>query len=153
MSNELTLTRDIAAEPTKVWAVLTDVEAAAEILEDVSAVETLTDGPYRVGTRWRETRSMLGRESTQEMTVTEVEALGFTRIESAADDAHYVTTFKLEATHPGTRLTMTFTGEPAEETGTFKKLAAKVMAPVGNAAARKSMESDLDDIAKAAEAR
>lgn len=154
MSTELSLSRDITADPARVWGVLTDLEHAADNLSSVSRVEVLTDGPYRIGTRWRETRSMLGREETQEMTVTESEALGFTRIESTDGDTHYVTTFTLKALHPGTRLTMTFSGGGAtEETGTLKKLAAKIVSPVGDRVAKKAVETDLEDIAKAAERR
>lgn len=149
----VTVTRDIAAEPARVWAVITDIESSPETLKAVKSVELLTDGPYRVGTTWRETTSALGREETHEMKVTEVEALGFTRVDSVQEDATYVTTFKLEALHPGTRVTMTFDGAPAEDAGALKKLAAKVIAPLGDKAIRSHMESDLADIAAAAESR
>ena len=50
-----------------------DVEHAADTLSGIGAVEMLTEGPYAVGTRWRETRSMMGMTASEEMEVTEVE--------------------------------------------------------------------------------
>lgn len=145
-----TLARDIEADPDRVWAVLTDLDHAEQNLSGVERIERLTEGPYRVGTRWRETRTMLGKESTQEMEVTDLEALGSTTVASSAGGVRYTTTFRLEALHPGTRLTMEFAGD-AHEAGALTKIAAKVMGPLGNKAARQAMEKDLDDIVAAAE--
>lgn len=154
MSNEQSVTRDIAAEPTRVWAVLTDLDSAAETLSGVKHVEILTEGPFRIGTRWRETRAAMGSDETFEMEVTELEALGFARIKATSEGARSVSTFKLEALHPGTRLTMTASGEPTDEAGTLKKLAAKIVAPVvGNRALRSTLETEIEEIARAAEAK
>ena len=153
MSNELTLTRDIAAEPTKVWAVLTDVAAAAETLEDVSAVETLTDGPYRVGTRWRETRTMFGMKDTMEMEVAESEPCRRTVVLSAVGDLLYRTEFTVRPRERGAcELAMTFTAEQPPQSG-LKALATSMLAGIGMRATRTSMEQDLQDIAAAARTR
>lgn len=145
----LTLTRDVAAPPDRVWHVLTDLDAAEQILSGVTRLEVLTEGPYRVGTTWRETRRILGRETTTQMRVTGVEALGSTRIEASAGSVDYTTTFDLQALHPGTRLTMRFEGVPTG-TGRLQLLTWSVLGPLGVLATRRSMKRDLDDIAAAA---
>ena len=53
------VSRDIAAEPARVWAVLTDLDGANGVFTEVSSVERLTDGPVRLGTRWRDLRAAL----------------------------------------------------------------------------------------------
>lgn len=149
MSTEQSASRDLSADPARVWAVLTDLDHAADVFSDVSRVEKLTDGPFRIGTRWRETRG----SATRELTVTDSEALGLIRVEADGDGAPQVTTYSLKALHPGTRLTISVTGGVDEEAGTLKKIAAKLGAPVADRAARKGVESDLDDIAQAVERR
>ncbi|WP_226344102.1 SRPBCC family protein [Agilicoccus flavus] len=151
MPEPMTLHRDTDAAPDRVWAALTDIEHAEENLSAVTRIERLTDGPYRIGTRWRETRTMLGKSETQEMEVVALEALGMTQIRSVSEGAEYTTTFTLTARHPGTTLTMAFEGVPDQDASGLKRLANKVMAPLGARVERKAVESDLDDIVAAAE--
>ena len=150
MADRITMSRETTAAPDRVWAVLTDLDAAAATLSGVTAIEKLTPGPYRVGTRWRETRTMLGRQETQELEVTGVEALGSTRIEAHAGGIDYVTTFDLESLHPGTRLTMTFEGVQPDA-GPVRRLVGAALAPLGRRVTNRIMSGDLDDLVAAAE--
>ncbi len=149
-SHKIVLSRETTAAPDRVWSVLTDLESAPETLSGVVSVEVLTEGPYRVGTRWRETRSMVGRKETQEMSVTAVQPLQSTRIEAAASGVEYVTTFDLEPLHPGTRLTMRFEGVQPEANA-LQRATWAVMGPIGLRITRKVMVGDLDEIVTAAE--
>ncbi|RSS32895.1 SRPBCC family protein [Streptomyces sp. WAC08241] len=65
--------RRVAASPGRVWEAITDLPGLPRVLTGVRKVEVLTPGGFGVGTRWRETRRMLGREATEEMTVTACE--------------------------------------------------------------------------------
>ena len=56
--HRIDLERLVQARVERVWEVLTDVAHADQTL---SGVELITEGPYRVGTRWRETRRMFGK--------------------------------------------------------------------------------------------
>src|SRR5690606_20498281 len=60
MAHEVTLSRRVAAPPEAVWEVLTDLDQAARRLTQVTDLHVISDGPYAVGTRWRETRRMMG---------------------------------------------------------------------------------------------
>ncbi|MCG7428200.1 hypothetical protein MHY20_11405 [Helcobacillus sp. ACRRO] len=66
----------VAAPLDAVGSIITDIPNAARTLSGVDAVEILTEGPYRPGTRWRETRQMLGMAATAEMVVHSAAAPG-----------------------------------------------------------------------------
>jgi hypothetical protein len=90
--------------------VLTDVAHADQTLSGVEHVELITEGPYRVGTRWRETRRMFGKEATEQMQVTVAEAPTRTVIEADSSGVHNVTEFTLTlSSADATRLAMSFT--------------------------------------------
>ena len=63
--------QESAASPAAVWAVLTDLDRFAQVA-DILAIERLDDGTgFDIGTRWRQTRRMFGRNETMDLTVTE----------------------------------------------------------------------------------
>lgn len=149
---QVQIEREVAASPEEVWRVLTDLDNAAETLSGVSRVERLTEGPYTVGTRWRETRKMFGKEATEEMRVTAVEAPARTTVEAESAGVHYVTVFTLTPTGDGTRLAMTFTArQPAPSR--VQRLTWAVFGKLGIKATSKVMARDLEDIARRAESK
>lgn len=66
--------RRVAAPVDTVWRLLTEPESAARVRgageDSAVAVETLTPGPFGVGSRWRETRRGRGRAVVLESRVT-----------------------------------------------------------------------------------
>lgn len=72
-SHSITLSRTVNASPEQVWCVFTYIPAAADTLSGVEGIEMLSEPPYGVGTRWRETRTMFGKKATEEMWVTGAE--------------------------------------------------------------------------------
>lgn len=151
----LTLERTIAASPEAVWRILTDLEAAPTILSGVTRVERLAGVGYAIGTRWRETRAAMGRESTEEMEVVGIDEGRSTMIAAEAHGMAYRTEFTLEPTTteaggPATVLRMRFGGSLLSPSWVQRAM-AKLTAPLGMAMTRKMMQQDLDDIAAAAE--
>lgn len=146
----LTLERPIAAPPEAVWRVLTDLEAAPAILSGVSRVERLAGAGYTIGTRWRETRTMLGREETEEIEVVGIDEGRSTIIAAEARGMAYRTEFTLEPTETGTMLRMRFGGSLLSPSW-VQRVMAKLTAGLGMAVTRRMMQQDLDDIAAAAE--
>lgn len=74
MTHETTVVeRRVAAPVDTVWRLLTEPESAARLRrggEGDVVVETLTPGPFGVGSRWRETRRGRGRSVVCESRVT-----------------------------------------------------------------------------------
>lgn len=66
----ITVERDIAAPPERVWDIVTDLELTTEVISAITAPERTDAGRgFGVGTAWRETRVMFGREATEAMAV------------------------------------------------------------------------------------
>ncbi|WP_084074313.1 SRPBCC family protein [Demequina sp. NBRC 110052] len=145
---------DIKATAETVWAIITDLDGASEVMSGILQVERL-GGPdgYEVGTRWRETRKMFGKEATEDMEVASVDGPRSTTIVAHSHGADYVSGFAVEPIASGTRLTMRFTGSPSADASGFSRVMAKMTASLGASATRKAMKNDLDEIRAAAESR
>ncbi len=89
----------IAAPVERVFQMFTDIEHGAEHVTGIKKIETLTTGPFSLGTRWQETRDLLGRLDDAEMEVTAFEL----------NRTYTVTHHKA-----GTRIDATFTFEPLD---------------------------------------
>lgn len=63
------MTEWVARPPMEVFQFVTDSANAPKLIPSVVRTETLTDGPVGVGTRYRETRLMNGKEQQAELEV------------------------------------------------------------------------------------
>ena len=63
----------IEAPPAVVFEALANLDAAGQWMPNFVRLEKLTSGPVGVGTEWRETRKMFGKESTEHFRVTRFE--------------------------------------------------------------------------------
>lgn len=150
---EFTVSRESSAPPDRIWSVMTDLDGWARVVSGIERVERVDDGSgFAVGTRWRETRTMFGKSSTEEMAVTAVEPGRSYVVESDSQGAHYRSVMSVEPAPGGgggTIATMTFGARP-------RSLAARILgATLGRlflGSTRKALEQDLADITAAAEA-
>jgi carbon monoxide dehydrogenase subunit G len=147
--NPISVSTEIAAPPTIVWAKVTDLEGSVDAISGIEAVEVLTDGPFDLGTRWRETRTMFGKTATEVMTVSAIDnGHSYTTV-ADSHGAHYESTVSVEPTASGSRLTMTFTGTP---TSTMGKVMAALTGWMAKGATIKALQKDLDDLKRVCEA-
>lgn len=149
-SDSIDLSRHVAAAPEQVWRVLSDIPGAAGTLSGVNRVEMLSEPPYGVGTRWRETRTMFGKQATEEMWVTAADAPHRTVVEAESAGTHYTTTFTVQPSGQGSLLKLEFAGKLVSESR-LQVILWKAFGRIGLRAAAKAMRVDLDDIAAAAE--
>lgn len=147
------LSRRIAAPPAAVWEVITDLAHAQERLSQITSLHVITAGPYALGTRWRETRRMMGASDIQELTVVANDPLRSTTVESLDDGTRYTTVMTLESLDgaAATLLTLTFAADVADPSR-LQRLALRVVGPLGLKLTEKALRTELDDIASAAEA-
>ncbi|WP_433662159.1 SRPBCC family protein [Nocardia sp. CA-128927] len=144
----ITVTREIAVPAERVWAVITDIDRTAEVIRGMTRLERLDGGTgFGVGTSWRETRVMLGKEATETMTVTAVVPGQSYTTEADSHGTHYRSIFTLTAQGANTLLAMGFEGVPEGKVGRFAAFIGKMM----EGPTRRMLRRDLDDIATAAE--
>jgi carbon monoxide dehydrogenase subunit G len=149
-SVDIAARREVAAPAAAVWVVVTDLERSPEVLSAVQAVERLDDlDGFEVGTRWRETRTMFGRQATEVMEVTEVDPGRRYEVVAVSGTTTYRST--ITVTPEGTdrcELAMTFAGTT---TGVAARLMAATVGRLMAGATRRALERDLDDLAARAE--
>jgi carbon monoxide dehydrogenase subunit G len=144
----ITVERDVAATAEKVWAIVTDLERTKDVISAITALERTDEGSgFGVGTAWQETRVMFGREATESMAVTEIDAGRSYVVESLSRGVLYRSVMRIEAAEDGCHLAWDF---GAEAQSTSAKLMA-VMGKLFEGSTRKALAKDLDDIAAAAE--
>jgi carbon monoxide dehydrogenase subunit G len=158
MEHKTSLTRHINAPADKVWAVISDIPGSAATLSGIDSVQMLTEGPYSEGTRWKETRTMMGRAETVEMWVAHSQppsphgggTAASTTVKALQGGAGYTTRFALAERDGGTDLTLTFGAEMLKPTRLRKAMMA-VFGPIGMRITRRALAKDLAEIAVKAE--
>jgi uncharacterized membrane protein len=148
MSRSIQVTRHFAGPVEAVFDLCADLEHAAANVTAIARVEMLTDGPVGVGTRWRETRVMLGREATEELEVTAVDPGRSYRVEAGSRGMRYVSDLTFaDAGAEGTRVRMTFDGTPTT-------LAARLLTPLALLMKRptqRMLAQDVEDMRRSLE--
>lgn len=150
MDHSTNLTQHIHATPDKVWAVISDIPGSAATLSGIDAVQMLSDGPYGAGTRWKETRTMMGRSETVEMWVAQAEPPRSTTVKALQGGADYTSRFSLAERDGGTDLTLTFAADVVKPT-VLSKITMALFGKLGMSITRKALAKDLAEIAAKAE--
>ncbi len=145
---KLVLEQTIAAPQRVVWQLLTDLQGAPGRIRGIRTLEVLTTGPVGKGTRFRETRVMLGRTAVEELEITAFEAPRTYTVEAESGGAHFVAQYTLKEAAGVTTLRL-------EVHTHARSLLAKLMTPLGFLMAgsmRRAMAADNADVKRAAEA-
>ena len=135
----VTVTRIIEAPADVVFRTVSDISHFSEAVPHIVNVEFLSDVKSGVGTRFRETRVMNGREASTELEVTEYFANDRVRIVSDAGGAVWDTVFTVSASGAETELTMTMDARP-------HKLAARLAVPFMMRMVKGAVERDMDAV-------
>jgi uncharacterized protein YndB with AHSA1/START domain len=98
----------IAAPVERVFLMFTDIDHGAEHVAGIKKIETLTTGPFSLGTRWQETRDLLGRLDDAEMEVTRFELNRTYTVTHHKAGARIDATFTFEPVDGGTTVSIEF---------------------------------------------
>ncbi len=140
----------ITAPLEEVFERATDFANLAEFVSGITNVEMLTDGPTCVGTRFRETRIIFGKEAVEEMEVTAFEQ--DKAIEIVADNCgvRYQTRYTFE--QEGEDQTVVRLHMTATPLTTTAKVMGVVLTPLMKGTMCKCRENDLADLRRICEA-
>jgi carbon monoxide dehydrogenase subunit G len=138
----------VDAPPARVWDLVTDLAGAAGRIGAIKSVEVLTDQPFGVGTRWRETRVMFGKEATEEMTVTSLTPGESYTTEAESCGCHYTCVVRVAPEGDGSVLAMSMHARGVTLLG---RVMGAVMTPLMKGMACKAFAKDLQDLKAAAE--
>ena len=150
MDHTTSLTQHIHASPEKVWSVISDIPGSPATLSGVDSVQMLSDGPYGEGTRWKETRTMMGRSETVEMWVAQADPPRSTTVKALQGGADYTSRFSLAERDGGTDLTLTFGADVVKPT-VLSRITMALFGKIGMSMTRKALSKDLAEIAAKAE--
>ncbi len=132
----------VNAPVKQIFGVMTDISNAPKHISGIKNVDMVSDGPVGTGTRWKETRVMFGKESTEEMWITEFVENEKYVVEADSCGANYKTVFKFKPVDNYT------TDVSMEMNVTPISIAAKLMSPISfflKGAIIKSVRQDLRD--------
>jgi len=140
----------IRAPRKRVWDIVSNIQDAGATVKAIEKIEILHNPTAGlIGLKWRETRTMFGKQATEVMWITSAEDQAFYETRAESHGMVYTTRVALDdAPGGGTMLSMDFAGEP-------QTFGAKVMGLVFSAlmkgSMRKAIAKDLDDVRAAAE--
>lgn len=131
-----------------VWAAITDIENAAEIISGILRIEVL-EKPANglVGLRWRETRMLFGEPATVEKRITDAVENEFYKTKAEDGGFVFVTTMRVRESSGGTTLTSTHDSQPQGIVARIKSMPMFLFKGV----MKKAILQDLNDIKSAVE--
>jgi carbon monoxide dehydrogenase subunit G len=146
----ISVSREVNAPASTVWTIITDLEESVNTISSIEKVEILAGEEFGIGTRWRETRTMFGRQATEVMEVTDITDGESYVVIARPESANYRTVMSILPTgETACVLSMEFGANPK---GTMTRFMGATMGKMFSGATRKALAADLDDIAAAAEA-
>jgi carbon monoxide dehydrogenase subunit G len=141
------LSKKIDAPPAAVFNVFSDLANAAGRIKAITKIEVIPPGPVGVGTRFKETRMMFGKECTEEMEITAFDPGHSYEVTGHTCGVDICTVFHFSPEGDGTRVDV---DHRTRATSFFGKL----MKPMGflmKGLLKKCIDQDLEDLKKVAE--
>src|SRR5262249_13018463 len=103
----------INASRAAVWAAITNIENASEIISGIEKIEIL-EKPANglVGLRWRETRMLFGKPATAEKWITDAAENAFYKTRAEENGFVFLTTMSISESSGGMTLTSSHDSQP-----------------------------------------
>ena len=144
---EIRVSKFVNAPVERVFDAFSDITQTQNRVDGITKVEILSDVTSGVGTRWRETRVMFGREATEEMEISTFTPNQSYEVKAESRGVKYHTVYTFTPQGDGTQVEMVFSGIPMT-------LMTKLMAPLGflfKGTTQKMMDADMEALKKICE--
>ena len=127
-----------------VWHAITDIEGSVEMISAIESIEILEKPESGIlGLKWKETRTMFGKEATEIMWVTDAKENEYYQTRAENHGAVYISRLEINEVGQETKLTMGFEGE-AQSFGA--KIMSFLTGFMFKGATEKALKQDLIDI-------
>ena len=133
------VTRSIKAPLATVFETVADIHNFQRVIPNIVRVDMLSDVRSGVGTRFRETREMNGREVSTELEVTEYVPNDHVRIVSDTQGTIWDTTFRVRDEGGATELVM-------EMDARAHKILPRLINPLIRGVVQRAVEKDMDAV-------
>jgi len=137
--SRIEITRTINAPVNKVFKTVSEIQEFSKAIPHIVNVEILSDVKSGVGTRFRETRLMKGKEATTELEVTEYKENEYVRIVSDTHGTVWDTVFTVKSMEGQTELAMMMDAKAY-------KLLPKIMNPFIKGMLKMAIAKDMDAV-------
>ena len=144
---KLRVTNEIAAPVEDVFNLFTDIENAAERVSAIQEIKVMSTGPFNLGTRWNETREVLGRIDNAQMEITSFERNKAYTVTHHKGGVRIDTIFTFEPSASGTNVSIEF---ELNSQGLPPGLLSPLEWAVGGKV-RHALSDDLDDLKQSIE--
>lgn len=138
----------IKAPRTRVFQAFADLESLPQHVRAITGIEMLTPGEVGVGTRFRETRVMFGKEASEIMEVTDFSPPSRLVEEARSSGMHYTSVWSFTEEEGVTTVTIGFTGKAETFMAKVLSLIFSLMA----GSMKKAFLTDMDDLKAVIEA-
>ena len=136
----VTVSIEVAAPVERVWRTVTDIGNAAANLPAIKRIEFLGETRHGLGTRWRETRVMFGRNATEDLEITEWRPPHEYVVCARNHGCEYRSVIRVRTAGRGAQLEFEFC---ATAHTLFARIMAALTLPLMGKAIRKALSDDL----------
>ena len=133
------VTRAIRAPTETVFRTVADISEFSKVVDKIVHVEFLTEQKYGLGTRFRETRMMNGKEAATELEVTEFAENDHIRLVADSHGSIWDSIFTVRPTGDAVELKLVMEGRAY-------KLLPRIMNPLIKGIIQKAVEGDMDAV-------
>ena len=147
----MTISTSVTINATKerVWKLMTDIENSHNVIEAINALEVLEKPESGlVGFKWKETSTMIGKEATEVMWVTDVQEMQSYTVRAESHGAIYTTVMSMQGEDGAVELAWEF---GAEVVSTGAKIMWFLTGWMMKGSTKKALTKDLEDIKRVAE--
>ena len=139
---------DIAGTVDRIWALIADIEGAAESIEGIERIEILErPATGLIGCRWKETRMYFGKPATVEKLIIAAVEREFLTTRAESDGFEFLSTTSISESEEVVTLTGTHESRPLGLVARLKLLPM----PLFKGMARRLILKDLNDLKRAIE--
>ena len=135
----------IPASKAKCFEAFSDLNSLADKVTAITEIELLTHGEIGVGTKFKETRVMFGKESSEVMEITLFDRDSHIREEAHSCGMHYISDWKFTESEGQTSVSISFNIQA-------QTILAKLMKPMFlfmSGSLKKAFITDMEDMKKA----